>query len=239
MVWSNGGETHRSTVMGRRGMVAAAHPLASLAGLRMLMTGGNAIDAAIATMAALNVVEPYMSGLGGGGVMLLYIQGETVMLDYGGQIPAAADASLLDPSSVDVGAKALTAPGSLAGWLAALERYGTKSPAEVFAPAIEYAEQGVPRTVKNAMFYHSADERVHGVARDTFFPNGAPPAGTIITQPKLAATYRALVQGGAEAFYHGEIGKRLVDAVQQAGGFLTEQDLANVQVRWAEPAISA
>lgn len=239
MVWSNAGETHRSTVMGRRGMVAAAHPLASLAGLRMLMAGGNAIDAAVATMAALNVVEPYMSGLGGGGVMLLHLaQGETVMLDYGGQIPAAADASLLDATSVDVGAKSLTAPGSPAGWLAALERYGTKSPAEVFAPAIEYAEQGVPLTVKNAMFYQSANERVHGVARETFFSPGAPPAATIIAQPKLAATYRALVQGGAEAFYHGEIGKRLVEAVQQAGGYLTEQDLADVSVRWAEPSVS-
>jgi gamma-glutamyltranspeptidase / glutathione hydrolase len=239
MVWSNAGETHRSTVMGRRGMVASAHPLASLAGLRMLMAGGNAIDAAVATMAALNVVEPYMSGLGGGGVMLLHLgNGETRMLDYSGHAPAAADASLLDEQTVDVGARSLTTPSALAGWMAALERYGTMRPVDVFGPAIEYAEQGVPLTVKNALFFHSADERVHGVARDTFFTNGAPAAATICPQPMLAATYRTLAHSGAEAFYHGEIGKRLVAAIQQAGGFLTEQDLANVDVRWADPSVS-
>ena len=239
MVWSNAGETHRSTVMGRRGMVASAHPLASLAGLRMLMAGGNAIDAAVATMAALNVVEPYMSGLGGGGVMLLHLSnGETQMLDYSGRAPAAADASVLDAESVDVGPRSLTTPSALAGWLAALERHGTMSPADVFAPAIEYAEQGVPLTVKNALFFDSADQRVHGVARDTFFATSAPAAGTICRQPMLAKTYRALAQGGAEAFYHGEVGERLVAAIQQAGGLLTEQDLADVSVRWAEPSRS-
>ena len=240
MVWSNAGETHRSTVMGRRGMVASAHPLASLAGLRMLIAGGNAIDAAVATMAALNVVEPYMSGLGGGGVMLVHLSnGDTQMLDYSGRSPAAADASVLDAETVDVGPRSPTTPSALAGWLAALERHGTMSPADVFAPAIEYAEQGVPLTVKNALFFQSADERVHGVSRATFFANSVPAAGMICSQPELAATYRTLAQRGADAFYHGEVGKRLVAAIQQAGGLLTEQDLANVEVRWAAPSVSS
>lgn len=239
MVWSNAGMTHRSTVMGRRGMVASAHPLASLAGIRVLAGGGNAVDAAVAMMAALNVVEPYMSGLGGGGAMLLHrASGETVMLDYSGHTPAAMDVSTLDAQAVDVGACSITTPSALAGWLAALERYGSKSPSELFAPAIEYAEQGVPLTVKNAMFYGSAGDRLHGVARDTFYVEGAPPAGTIVKQPKLAQTYRTLSASGPEALYHGDIGKRMVAAIQAAGGVMTEEDLANVAVRWAEPSVS-
>jgi len=231
MVWSNAGETFRSTVMGRRGMVASAHPLASLAGLRTLIAGGNAIDAAVATMAALNVVEPYMSGLGGGGAMLLHLaNGDTQMLDYSGRAPRGAELTVLDSASVDIGPRALTTPSALAGWLEALARYGTKSPTEVFAPAIEYAEEGVPLTVKNVDFFRSGDERVRGVGRDIFFANGIPAAGSICRQPELAATYRVLAQKGADELYHGETGKRLVAAVQQAGGFLTEEDLANVTV---------
>ena len=240
MLWSNAGTTHRSTVMGRRAMVASAHPLASLAGIRTLVGGGNAVDAAVATMAALNVVEPYMSGLGGGGAMLLHrASGETVMLDYSGRAPEGIDASMLDAQTVDVGARSVTTPSALAGWLAALERYGSMSIENLFAPAIEYAESGVPLTVKNAMFYESASERLHGAARDTFYASGPPQAGAIILQPELAETYRTISKFGAEALYDGDIGKRMIAAVQAAGGVLTEQDLANVAVRWADPSVSS
>ncbi len=240
MVWSNAGTTHRSTVMGRRGMVASAHPLASLAGIRVLVSGGNAVDAAVATMAALNVVEPYMSGLGGGGTMLLHrASGETVMLDYSGHTPDAVDASKLNAETVDVGPKAIVTPGALAGWLGALERYGSRSPADLFAPAIEYAEQGVALTVKNAMFYGLGSKRLNAPAQATLLASGPPAAGTIVRQPMLAETYRTLAKSGAEALYHGDIGKRMVAAVQAAGGLMTEQDLANVAVTWREPSISS
>lgn len=171
--------------------------------------------------------------------MLMYrARGETLMLDYSGRAPAAIDPAHLDARSVDVGARALTTPSALAGWMAALERYGSMSPGELFAPAIEYAEQGVPLTVKNAMFYASATERVHGVARDTFYVNASPSAGMIVKQPQLAQTYRKLAEQGADALYHGEIGKRMVAAVQAASGVLSEEDLANVSVRWGEPSAS-
>ncbi len=221
-------------------MVASAHPLASLAGIRVLIGGGNAVDAAVATMAALNVVEPYMSGLGGGGAMLIHhASGETQMLDYSGRAPQAADAKNLDAQSVDVGAKSITTPSALAGWLAALERYGTRRPADLFAAAIEYAEQGVPLTVKNAMFYGSAADRLLGVARDTFYASGQPGAGEIVRQPMLAETYRAIAKSGAEVFYQGDIGKRMIEAIQAAGGLMTEQDLARVSVEWREPSVSS
>ncbi len=133
----------------------------------------------------------------------------------------------------------VTTPSALAGWLAALERYGSMSIENLFAPAIEYAESGVPLTVKNAMFYESASERLHGAARDTFYASGPPQAGAIIRQPELAETYRTISKFGAEALYDGDIGKRMIAAVQAAGGVLTEQDLANVAVRWADPSISS
>ena len=122
MTWQNRGLTHRSAVTGTRGMVSSAHPLASLAGLRILMAGGNAIDAAAATSAALNVVEPCMSGLGGSGVMLLHLAGAgTASLAYGGVVPAAAGPDALDAESVDLGPRASVVPGYAAGWMAALE----------------------------------------------------------------------------------------------------------------------
>jgi gamma-glutamyltranspeptidase/glutathione hydrolase len=239
MVWSNAGTTHRSTVMGRRGMVASAHPLASLAGIRMLAGGGNAVDAAVATMAALNVVEPYMSGLGGGGAMLLHrASGETLMLDYSGHTPEAIDASKLDPQSADIGPRSITTPSALAGWLAALERYGSMPASDLFAPAIEYAEQGVPLTVKNAEFYAGAADRLNEDARRVFFVSGPPPAGAIVRQPNLAETYRTISKHGPEVLYHGDVGKRMIAAIQAAGGSMTEQDLANVKVHWREPSVS-
>ena len=240
MVWTNAGITHRSTVMGRRGMVASAHPLASLAGLRALMAGGNAIDAAVATSAALNVVEPYMSGLGGGGAMLVHTgSGETVSLNYGGPVPAAARAETLDPASVDVGPKAGVIPGIPAGWFAALGRFGSMPAGDLFAPAIEYAEAGVALTVKNSAFFASGADRVHGDARAIFFPAGSTPsAGTIIRQPRLAATYRALAEGGADAFYRGPVGERFVAAIRAAGGLITAEDLAATTVTWGEPSVS-
>lgn len=156
MAFSPHGLTHRPTVTGRRGMVASAHPLASQAGLRILMEGGNAIDAAIATAATLNVVEPYMSGLAGIGYMHIYHvdKQEHKILDFMGRSPGATSLEIFSPvdPAADRGPLFSFVPGACAGWLAALERYGTMDAATVFAPAIEYAEQGFAFTVKNHEF---------------------------------------------------------------------------------------
>lgn len=240
MTWENLGTTHRPTVMGRRGMVAAAHPLAALAGVRILQAGGNAIDAAIATAAALNVVEPFMSGLGGGGTMLIHpADGETVTLNYVGSIPHAAGPTTLDPQSVDVGPKASTVPGAPAGWLAALERYGTLPAAKVFAPAIEYAEQGFGLTVKGSAFFAAGATRLTDAARRIYNPGGVSPSSAVVlSNPQLAETFRTLADGGADAFYTGSLGKRIVNAVQQAGGLLTDDDMAYPQVDIFAPSVS-
>ena len=158
MAFSPQGTTHRTTVTGRRGMVASAHPLASVAGLRILMDGGNAIDAAIATAAALNVTEPYMSGIGGVGYLHIYSarKKEHKIIDYVGLTPKATELSLYDYQKQDEGPLSPLVPGACGGWLLALERYGSMDPAAVFAPAIEYAEQGHALTVKNSLFYTAA-----------------------------------------------------------------------------------
>ena len=191
MGWPNRGPAGRPVVMGARGMVASAHPLASLAGLRMLMAGGNAVDAAVATAATLAVCEPYMSGPGGDGYLLLYSAADRRLrvLDYVGRSAHAAGPGALTDTDKERGPKSPLVPGAVGGWLTALEKWGTLDRATVFGPAIEWAERGVPLSIRGADFYAQGAPRLAPEARAVFLPGGAPPApGTILRQPLLAAT---------------------------------------------------
>ncbi|MEZ4521165.1 MAG: gamma-glutamyltransferase [Thermomicrobiales bacterium] len=237
MTWSNNGLAHRPVVMGTNGMVASAHPLASLAGVRILQQGGNAIDAAVATAATLNVVEPYMSGLGGGGYMLIHLSnGDTRVLDYSGVTSANVDIEELTLESIDVGGKAPVVPGAPDGWLTAVNELGTMSITDVFAPAIEYAEAGAPLTITNARFYEMAGSRLDETATKVFWPSGATPGpAAIIKQPALAHSLKQLASEGSDIFYKGEMGKETVRAVQAVDGYLTEEDLAAFSSAWCEP----
>src|SRR5437867_3544441 len=136
---------YRPTVMGARGVVTSAHPLASMAGIQMLQAGGNAVDAAVAVGSTLNVVEPFMSSAGGIGLMLISRArtGERHVLDFIGRAPAAADPAACTDDELAGGPKACAVPGNLGGWLAALERFGSMDRARVLAPAIA-------RTVREA-----------------------------------------------------------------------------------------
>ena len=241
MAFSAQGSSHRSTVTGRRGMVASGHPLASLAGLRMLMQGGNAIDAAVATAAALNVVEPYMSGIGGVGYMHIYSAAadEHKILDYVGLTPAATDISMYSGEAArDRGPLSPLVPGACGGWLEALRRYGSMDPLAVFTPAIEYAEGGFPLTVKNHEFFagNAADLRRFPTGGATYLHDGeAPQPGDLLIQADLADTFRRVAEGGAEFFYRGEFAARLVRFMEETGGLLTEQDLIRFQPAWLDP----
>jgi gamma-glutamyltranspeptidase/glutathione hydrolase len=216
--------------------------MASLAGLRMLIQRGNAVDAAVATAAALNVVEPYMSGIGGLGYMMIYDarMRSPRVLDYMG---VASRGATLDAfgsrAAQEHGPKAPMVPGACAGWLTALAERGRLDRATVFAPAIEYAEQGVPLTLRNEVFFRNslAGGHIDDDAKAVFFANGAPPAGTIIRQPKLAATFRAVVADGMDAFYRGAIAREIVASVRAKGGLLCEEDLAEFQPKWEDPAV--
>src|SRR2546425_9878171 len=151
---------YRPTVMGTRGVVTSAHPLASMAGIQMLLAGGNAVDAAVAVASSLNVVEPFMSGAGGIGLMLISRARtrERVVLDFVGHAPRSADASTITEGDLAGGPKSCATPGNLGGWLAALERFGSMPRAAVFAPAIAMADGGVPLTWKNVEVFEKARE---------------------------------------------------------------------------------
>src|SRR5881296_454415 len=149
---------YRPVVMGRRGAVASAHPLASMAGIQMLLAGGNAVDAAVAVAATLNVVEPFMSGVGGVGLMLLSRGSQRHVLDFIGRAPRAADPARCTDDELAGGPKSCATPGNLGGWLAALERFGSMDRARVLSPAISLAEDGVPLTFKSVEFIDGARE---------------------------------------------------------------------------------
>ena len=233
-------QSHRPVVMGARGMVAAAHPLASVAGLRTLMEGGNAFDAAVATVAALNVVEPYMSGMGGVGCLLAYVAKEerTRVMNFTGRAPAAADPSRFTEENKERGILSVLVPGNVAGWLTLHETYGRLDRERLFQSAIDYAEEGFPITHLNHFLIVDAKPRwsPYSGSRSILEPRGKTPApGQLLLQPQLAKSLRKVAKGGKEVFYRGELAERIVEASRQMGGLLTEEDLADYDAWWEEP----
>src|SRR3989442_2344122 len=184
---------YRPTVMGARGVVTSAHPLASMAGIQMLQAGGNAVDAAVAVGSTLNVVEPFMSSAGGIGLMLISrgATGERHVLDFIGRSPRAADPARCTDDELAGGAKACATPGNLGGWLAAHERFGSLPRATVFEPAIDLAERGAPLTWKNVDFFEKARDtlRHSAEAQRLYLGNGAVRPGKVVTYKELASTF--------------------------------------------------
>lgn len=230
---------YRPVVMGRRGVVTSAHPLASMAGIQMLMAGGNAADAAVAVASALNVVEPFMSGIGGIGLMVISSarRKERFVLDFIGRAPKAADPTRVTAAELEGGPKSCATPGNLGGWLAALERFGTMPRQSVLAPAIRLAEEGVPLTWKNCEFFEKARHTLmrSAAAQRIYLGDGGVRPGRLLVQKELAATYRQVAEGGAEVFYRGPVGRAICQAVQEAGGWLSEEDLAAFAAEWRAP----
>ena len=230
---------YRPTVMGARGVVTSAHPLASMAGIQMLQAGGNAVDAAVAVGSTLNVVEPFMSSAGGIGLMLISRgrTGERHVLDFIGRAPRASDPAACTDDELAGGPKSCATPGNLGGWLAALDRFGSMDRARVLAPAISLAEDGVPLTFKNVEFFDKARATLarSQEAQRLYLGNGGPRAGGIATYKELASILRQVAEGGAEAFYRGPIARAIARAVREAGGWLTEDDLAGFAPEWREP----
>ena len=230
---------YRPVVMGTRGAVTSAHPLASMAGIRMLLEGGNAVDAAVAVGSTLNIVEPFMSGAGGIGLMVISRArtGERHVLDFIGRAPAAADPARATEDELAGGPKSCATPGNLGGWLAALARFGSMPAARVLGPAIEAAEHGVPLTWMNSQFFEQARATLgrSAEAQRLYLGNGAPRPGKVVTYKELAATFRQVAEGGAEAFYRGPIARAIARAVTEAGGWLSEADMAAFSAEWREP----
>ncbi len=233
-------EAHRPTVMGRRGMVCAGHPLASQAGIATLQKGGNAVDAAIATAAALNVVEPLMSGIGGDGYIMVYWKPaeRLEVCNATGAAPHAATRERYASGGIPAkGILSVSVPGLLDGWLSAHQKYGVLSLAEAMAPAIDLAENGFPvsHVLSRAI---AADPLLcrFPTSRAVFTREGRPLGpGELLYQQDLSRTFRTIVNGGRDAFYLGEVARAIADFSQQQGGLLSAQDLADCRCRWEEP----
>jgi gamma-glutamyltranspeptidase / glutathione hydrolase len=238
-------ESRRSNVLARHGMVATSQPLAAMAGLRVLMKGGNAADAAVTTAAMLNVVEPMSTGIGGDCFALVYDagDGQVTALNGSGRSPAAfglAEAQRLGLREVPLtGPLPVTVPGTVSGWAALLARFGTLSLADCLAPAIRAAEEGFAVSERiSTGWQRSADKlaRDEAAAR-TYLP--APRPGEIHRQPDLARTFRLIAAEGAGAFYRGSLARQMATAVQAKGGYLAEDDLAAHESTWEAPLRTA
>jgi gamma-glutamyltranspeptidase/glutathione hydrolase len=232
------GRAFRPTVMGRRGCVAAAHPLAAMAGIEVLLQGGSAIDAAVATSFALHVVEPYMSGPGGVATLLVFHRGRREAVVSAGRMPAAADPARVTVEDLKAGPRSIGVPGLVAATLGLHGGHGTLPRATVMAPAIRLAEDGFPLTVKNVEFFRKARPQLaHSVeAERTFLVGGdVPRAGTVLVQKDLGATLRQIAEGGEEAYYRGPIARAIARALEAQGGWVTEADLAGYRPTWGTP----
>jgi len=236
--------SRRSAVMSRRGMVATSQPLAAQAGISILQQGGNAVDAAIATAAALNVVEPQSTGLGGDAFALIYLKksNELRALNASGRAPGAMTLEAMQKLGFKAmpltGIHSVTVPGTLDGWCTLLDTLGTMGLQDVLAPAIRLAEEGFPVTeiISHSWHVNSPKLRQNEAAARTYLPQGRPPrAGEVFVQPDLAKTLRTIAEGGKEAFYQGEIADAIVACSRRLGGFFSRQDLAQHKSTWVEP----
>jgi gamma-glutamyltranspeptidase/glutathione hydrolase len=235
----------RSAVWARNGMVATSQPLAVQAGLRILQQGGNAVDAAVAAAAVLNVVEPMSTGVGGDMFALVYMAttGEIKGLNGSGFSPNAATPDFFLQKGLSAipmyGAYSVSVPGAVDGWTTLLDKYGTMKLEQVLAPAIEYAELGFPVSEIIAAVW-AADGRA-AAARDpefakAYFTNDHPPAhGDVFVNKPLAETLRQIARGGRDAFYKGEIAARIVRRLNELGWPVTLEDLAHQRSDWVDP----
>jgi gamma-glutamyltranspeptidase/glutathione hydrolase len=235
-----------------RGMVVSNHPLASSAGAEMLAAGGNAIDAAIATLFTLTVVEPMMVGIIGGGMAHIRLaDGSHRFIDGQSTVPAAVrDTTYTSKpgSAHDVfdtvgnenldGAKAVATPGSLKAWCETLQRFGTMSLADVMQPAIKHAARGYAATpyLHECISESAAVMRKDKPIAAVFLPDGEPlKVGERVVQSEYAETLRYIADHGEKALYEGPLGDILADYMEKAGGFIRRNDLTNYKTVERQP----
>jgi len=234
----------RSTVMGFGGAVATSQPLAVLAGLRMLLEGGNAVDAAIAAAATLSVVEPMNTGLGGDVFALVYWAKDRRIyaLNASGRAPAAATVEEYARRGYREmplrGILSVSVPGAAAGWCDLQTRFGRFGLDRVLALAIDYAERGYPVSERIAYNWWENEALLQadpGAAKTFLFGGKAPRAGQRVTLPEMGHTLRLLADRGAEGFYRGPVAEAIIAVSQKYGGLLTLEDLAEHTSTWEEP----
>lgn len=233
----------RSPVIGTKGLVSAADPLAAAAGVAVLKKGGNAFDAAITVAAMLNVVEPNMSGMGGYGTILVYHarSKEILFLNSSGRIPAGVGSDVFRAPTPGYeenqrGPKAVSTPGNVHAWEAMSRRFGRLKWAELFEAAIRTAESGFVINEGLEGNVRAAFPEFSEYAREIFGIEGNPlPAGARLIQKDLGRSMRAVAEGGAKVFYEGEIGRAIHAEMKRSGGFLALRDLAEDKAEWFPP----
>jgi gamma-glutamyltranspeptidase/glutathione hydrolase len=253
----------RAEVMAPHAVVAASQPLAAQAGLQMMRQGGNAVDAAVAAAAVLNLTEPMMTGVAGDLFAIIYIAKEKKLyvLNASGMAPSGATVERFqslgygaDPANWGPGSGMpvfgilpVTIPGAAWGWEEVLKRFGKLGFKEVLQPAIDYAESGFPVSQRiandwrlpNALPLQRCCTAPDPDSIATWYLDGKPPvAGQIFRNPDLAKTFRLLQLQGRDAFYKGEIAQAIVAKSTALGGSMTLDDLANYRGEWVEPAAS-
>ena len=232
-------------VAARKAMVASAHPAATAVGVEILKQGGNAVDAAVAVAFALSMAEPNASGVGGGGFMIVRMAGsEPVMIDYRETAPAGATPERYYAPGVDFAARtaegpdAVGVPGLVAGATLALEKYGTMSLAEVLAPTVRLAREGITVSPKlNGMIVDEMEKiGKFPAAAAIYLPDGLPlEAGSVLKNEDLAATLERIGAGGARAFYEGPVAEAIAAEMNRLGGVLGAGDLRTYEAKLREP----
>ncbi len=242
--------SRRSMVLGRRGMVAASNPLAAQAGLRILQAGGNAADAAIAAGAVMNVVAPASTGIGGDCFALYYDAKtqQTTAMNGSGRAAKALSIDYLANQGIrgeipPLTPHAVTVPGAARGWEDLLKKHGTMSLSDVLQDAIHHASEGYAVSPVFGTFWGSERARKFLSARPDaadYAPDGkTPKPGDIIRLPGLAKTLQTVAEGGADAFYQGEIAEKIVASLGAQGGVMTLDDLAAHETTWSDPITTA
>ncbi len=229
----------RPMVSGRHGVVVSLNPLASMAGMQILLKGGNAFDAAVATAFAVAVVDPKNSTIGGQGLATIYSARDRKVraLNYYGKAPAGATIEALRNRQYKTGYLSAPVPGNLKGYEALHRAYGRLPWREVVQPAIDLAEHGFVLTPDFTAVLARLTARLdYPSSRRVFFSGGRQPKpGEIFRQPDLARTLRDIAEHGADAFYKGPTAQKIADFYQANGGLLTYQDLASYEAKWVEP----
>ncbi|TDL31424.1 gamma-glutamyltransferase family protein [Jeotgalibacillus sp. S-D1] len=241
-------ESKRYTTFSKKGMVATSQPLAAQAGIEIMQNGGNAIDAAIATAAALTVVEPTSNGIGGDAFALVWVKDKLHGLNSSGPAPESISPKAVKDLGFEKmpvhGVVPVTVPGAPAAWAELSRRFGKLPLAETLKPAIRYAEEGYPLTPILGKFWASAFAKFKesfttdefNAWFDTFAPDGrAPEIGEIWRSKGHAATLKAIGETNAEAFYDGSIAEKIESFMKEHSGFLTKRDLASFKPEWVEP----
>jgi gamma-glutamyltranspeptidase/glutathione hydrolase len=234
----------RSMVISRGGIVASESPLASQAGVHILERGGNAVDAAIATNAMMGVIEPMMNGIGGDLFVIVYDAKANKLygLNASGWAPKGLTIEFLQKQGLKEmpksGVNTIDVPGAVDGWQKLADKFGRKKLSEDLAQAIRTAKEGFPVPELTAAYWNEAADKLREneeAARIYLPKDHAPKTGEIFANPDLAVSLEAIAAGGRDAFYKGEIAKKLLAGMKRHGGTMIEEDLSKFSSEWVEP----